>query len=100
MGWLLVSPRAYTAAFADLIAKVVTTPLEEHCMSSHDDPVNYIACQEPLPGPREPLDLDAGLGDAELFEAAFLHSPSDGYEQLGDPWADVARLILSGMLVS
>ena len=45
--------------------------------------------QEPLPGPTSPDDIDPGLGDAELFEAAFLPNPSDGLESLGDLWCDV-----------
>ena len=48
-----------------------------------------LCMQDPLPGPKDPNEIDPGLGDAELFEAAFLPNPSDGIESLGDLWSDV-----------
>ena len=51
--------------------------------------------QETLAGPKKPVDLNTTMGDCELFEAAFLSSPLDGFADMGDPWSDVTWLILS-----
>ena len=84
------SPRAYTAAFADLVASVTTTPLKDHIICLKQLIIAlWLHGQDPLPGPRDPVEVDPALGDAELFEAAFLHLPSDGFEQMGDSWEDV-----------
>ena len=44
-----------------------------------------------LPGPKVACDVDAGLGDAELFLSHFLF---DRLEGIGDLWSDVAGLAL------
>lgn len=43
--------------------------------------------QEPLEGPREELQVDHALGDAEMFITSFCY---DGMASWGDMWLDAA----------
>lgn len=53
--------------------------------------ISLIFVEEPLPGPRDPMDFDWKLGDAELFTRFFCPiAPS--VNCLGDLWLDVTCL--------
>ena len=103
-------PRAYTAEFGKCIARVAVTPRKAGISEDFNRNgslnqnrlrifcvavflvVHHFALQEPLPGPREELQFDWTLGDAELFERFFIpmHNPSVDF--IGDLWHDASCL--------
>ena len=96
---MLVCMRSYTPAFGNCIAQAASTPrkarLESKSMALH--PINsfnlpYVSTyilQEPLPGPRQPVEVDWTSGDAELFMQHFCPMGKAHIECLGDLWHDV-----------
>ena len=60
--------------------------LQSVLLSVHD--CNSVL-QEPLPGPRQPVEVDWTSGDAELFMQHFCPLGKAHIECLGDLWHDV-----------
>ena len=48
-----------------------------------------LGVEEPLPPPRQELQIDITCGDAELFERYFCPSGAPKIQFLGDLWQDV-----------